>query len=326
MLQKAFILVLFLCTNLAFGQDVQKEYSKLISAADSLYNLKNYKIASENYSEAFELFGSKIKLRDRYNAACNWSLASNPDSAFSQLNILTDQFNYKNYNQIANDPDLKTLQSDKRWNLLIEKIKANKSKAEANLNKPLVAILDTIMVSDQKYRLEFSKLNEKYGWNSKEVKSLMKIMAEQDAANKLIVTAILDQYGWLGKEEIGEEGNSTLFLVIQHADHTTQLKYLPMMREAVKNGKAESSGLALLEDRVALGQQKRQIYGSQVEQDPITQAYIVSPLEDPDNVDKRRAEVGLEPLSTYLSYFKIKWDVEQYKKDLPKLDKKWRIK
>ena len=42
MLQKAFILVLFLCTNLAFGQDVQKEYSNLISAADYRYKNKDW--------------------------------------------------------------------------------------------------------------------------------------------------------------------------------------------------------------------------------------------------------------------------------------------
>ena len=32
----------------------------------------------------------------------------------------------------------------------------------------------------------------------------------------------------------------------------------------------------------------------------------VSPLEDPDNVDKRRAEVGLGPLADYVSNWNIK--------------------
>jgi hypothetical protein len=43
-------------------------------------------------------------------------------------------------------------------------------------------------------------------------------------------------------------------------------------------------------------------------------------LEDPDNVDKKRASVGLEPLAEYASNWGIVWDVEQYKKDLPKLE------
>ena len=89
------------------------------------------------------------------------------------------------------------------------------------------------------------------------------------------------------------------------------------MREAVKNQKARPSQLALLEDRVALRQGKKQIYGSQLAQNQTTLQYYVLPLEDPDNVDKRRAEVGLHPLSIYLENWNVKWDVEQYKKDLP---------
>jgi len=126
----------------------------------------------------------------------------------------------------------------------------------------------------------------------------------------------------LGADVVGGQGNSTLFLVIQHADQATQEKYLPMMREAVKNGKAQGSSLALLEDRVALGQGNRQIYGSQIGRDPETQIYFISPLEDPDNVDKRRAEVGLQSLADYASRWQITWDVEQYKKDLPQIEEK----
>ena len=154
------------------------------------------------------------------------------------------------------------------------------------------------------------------------MKDHWKIIQEKDSINLIAVSSILDQYGWLGSEVVGQQGNSALFLVIQHADINTQQKYLPMMREAVKSGKARGSNLALLEDRVALRQGKKQIYGSQIGRDPITNLYFVSPLEDPDNVDKRRAEVGLGPLADYVSKWNIQWDVEQYKKDLPSLEDK----
>jgi hypothetical protein len=32
--------------------------------------------------------------------------------------------------------------------------------------------------------------------------------------------------------------------------------------------------------------------------------------------------VGLPPLAEYLDYWQIKWDVEQYKKDLPGIEAK----
>jgi hypothetical protein len=42
-------------------------------------------------------------------------------------------------------------------------------------------------------------------------------------------------------------------------------------------------------------------------------------LLDPENVNKRRASVGLGTLEEYVKNWDMKWDVEQYKKDLPYL-------
>jgi hypothetical protein len=72
------------------------------------------------------------------------------------------------------------------------------------------------------------------------------------------------------------------------------------MRVAVKNGKTERRWLALLEDRVALGEGKKQIYGSQIRWDKNSKKSYVASLENPDNVDKRRKEVVLDSMSLYL--------------------------
>jgi len=326
MKQTTLIIAFFLLTNLTFGQNIPKEYFDLVKKADSLYNAKDFKNSANIYSEAFKANGWKGLPNDRYNAACSWALAAVPDSAFFQLDRIATKSNYTNYGHITTDPDLNSLHNDNRWKPLLEKIKQNKDKAEANLNKPLVETLDSIYVEDQKYRQQIDGIKKKYGWESKEMKDHWKIINEKDSINLIKVKAILDKYGWLGTDVVGGQGNSTLFLVIQHSDQATQEKYLPMMREAVKKGKAEGSSLALLEDRVALRQGKKQIYGSQIGRDLETQLYYVSPLEDPDNVDKRRAEVGLQPLAEYVSHWQIKWDIEKYKKDLPKLEEKTKQK
>jgi hypothetical protein len=182
----------------------------------------------------------------------------------------------------------------------------DREKAEANLDQSLVAILDTIYQDDQKYRKE-SVLN----WT---------IINYYDSINLIKVKKILDERGWLGADVVGEIGNQTLFLVIQHSDPETREQYLPMMREAVKNGNARASSLALLEDRVALGRGEKQIYGSQIGQGE--DGYYVLPLIDPDNVDKRRAEVGLGTIQEYISKWGITWDVEEYKKRFPKYESK----
>ncbi|HLP37975.1 DUF6624 domain-containing protein [Lacibacter sp.] len=296
---------------------VSEKYVQLVKEAWSLYTSKQYLKSAQMYSEAFTVEGGIESVSDRYNAACSWALANLPDSAFAQLFQIAQNGQYSNLSHLKTDNDLSVLHTDERWNKLIELVKANKEKAEAHLDKPLVALLDSIYEEDQKYRQQLAAIEEKYGWESEEMKSLWKIIHEKDSLNQQNVKKILDERGWLGPDVIGHQGNQTLFLVIQHAEIETQEKYLPMMRVAVKKGNAKAASLALLEDRVALRKGNMQIYGSQVGRDQETGEYYVLPLADPDNVDKRRAEVGLEPLQSYLSNWGLTWNVENYKKKLP---------
>lgn len=199
-------------------------------------------------------------------------------------------------------------------------VKKNKEIKEVHFDKPLVATLDTIYEDDQSLRKQYKVIEKKYGRESDEMKTLWKNMAEKDSVNLIKIKKILDERGWLSEDIIGEKGNWILFGVIQHSDLETQIKYLPMMRDAVKKGNAKANSLALLEDRVALRQGKRQIYGSQISRNPESGESYVSPLQDPDNVDKRRAEVGLGTLQEYVSNWNITWDVEKYKKEFPELE------
>jgi len=149
----------------------------------------------------------------------------------------------------------------------------------------------------------------KYGRQSKAMTDLISTMNRTDLINLQKVTSILDTYGWLGSDKVGVKGNSTLFLVIQHGDLPVQEKYLPMMRDAVKAGNARGADLALLEDRIALRQGKKQIYGSQVQTDLTTGKYFIAPIEDEPNVNKRMASVGLEPLEDYVRRWNIEYKI-----------------
>jgi len=189
-----------------------------------------------------------------------------------------------------------------------------------NVYKDITEQLLSIDELDQKYRNRIDETISRFGNNSKEAKELFKNMKTTDSLNLIQVEKILNKHGWLGSDKIGSQANTTLFMVIQHSDLPTQIKYLPMMRAAVQQGNAKAGSLALLEDRVALKQGKKQIYGSQVSWNMETDVSFVAPLEDPDNVDKRRAEVGLPKLEIYLAEIGLKWDVEQYKKELPALE------
>ncbi len=290
----------------AFAQNgTTLQYYKLIRTADSLYNSKNYKASAFSYSEAFKANHGTGFAGDRYNAACSWALAGYIDSAFSNLDNITKNGSYTNYNHIRVDPDLNGLHTDQRWKAVLASVKAYQERAEAGYNKPIARQLDSIGIADQAGRLKIDSVQKKYGMQSKQMDQLWKSIILSDSLNLEKVKAILDKYGWLGTDKVGLAGNKTLFLVIQHADAQTRDKYLPMMRQAVKQGRASAADLALMEDRSALEHGKKQIYGSQIGWDKQSKKYYVSPIEDEGNVDTRRNAVGLEPLAVYALHWGI---------------------
>jgi uncharacterized protein YfbU (UPF0304 family) len=308
--------VLFITTCLFSLLAHAQDYKSLVNLANDSYTKKEYSKSAALYQQAFKL--SQSSRSDLYNGACSAALTNNPDLALKWLNLAYDQ-GYTNIRHMKTDTDLTSLHATEGWKTLLSKMQKKVDLIEANYDKGLQNKLLTIFDEDQKYRLQINEVSQKYGFESKEIKALWETIEEKDSLNLLEVKAILDQYGWVGEDKVGSQANLSLFLVIQHADLATQQKYLPMMRQAVKEGKAQSSSLALLEDRVALGEKKRQTYGSQIGEDSTGTSYVL-PLDDPDNVDKRRAAVGLGPLADYVKRWGIIWNVADYKKQLPKLE------
>ena len=302
--------------SLSFGQDMEK-YNKLVDEASNLYEAEDYKKSAEKYKEAFELLDGKIIPSDRYDAACSYALSEDVESAFYYLLDLAEgPAKFRDYDHITTDSDLNILHADSRWADLISKVKANKEEFEKDYDESLIAILDTIFQEDQKYRREMMEVAEEYGWDSEEIDVIEQMMKGIDSINLIKVKKIIDEYGWLGPRIIGDRGNQTLFLVIQHSDPKTREKYLPIMREAVKEGNAYKSDLALLEDRTALEQGGLQMYGTQIGRYEQTGEFFVRPLFDPDNVNKRRFETELESIENYVSYWGLLWNAEDYKKRL----------
>jgi len=188
------------------------------------------------------------------------------------------------------------------------------------LNPQLAARLDSIYNDDSRYRLQSIEIEKKAGYESKERLALVDLTNKQDSLNLIKVQAIIAEHGWPGQESIGEKGVSALFLVIQHADLAIQLKYLPLMKDAAAKGNLSASRLAILEDRIAVRQGRKQVYGSQLSgMNQATKHYGVSPIEDPEHVDERRKKAGLIPLAQYLLQWDIIWNVEEHKK-IPSFD------
>ena len=126
-------------------------------------------------------------------------------------------------------------------------------------------------------------------------------MNEIDRDNTAWLIDLVTDIGWIDRERFGEAAREA-FLIVQHSGR------LPLMLAALpaleKEAKATGKGgaYALLYDRTQLWIGRKQRYGSQIGQDP--DGMYVAPLEDPEHVDERRAELGMEPLADYMERFR----------------------
>jgi len=169
--------------------------------------------------------------------------------------------------------------------------------------------LDSIFETDQSLRMIVDSVEQKYGFESEETQGIWQKIHENDSINLIKIDSIISKYGWLGVDKIGEKGNTALFLVIQHSDLKTQEKYLPIMKDAVKKGNANGSDLALLIDRIEMFNGRPQVYGSQIQY--IDGKYTIYKIIDEKNVNKRRSEVGLQPLEEYVKIWNIDYKLPE---------------
>lgn len=311
-------LVSLLVSSLSWAQINQQKYAEYAGIADSLFILKKYSEAADNYTTAFSYYEWKATPNHRYQAGAANAQAGRMDSAFYHLNRMISRDLFVDTVDLINDVYFVPMHADVRWKASLNTLKAKQEVREKDYDRPLIATLKEIHHTDQLYRQQLDSIDKQFGMNSNEMKAHWKKIQKTDKANLKVIRKIIDKRGWLGANVIGQEGNMTLFLVIQHSDLKTQQKYLPLMRDAVQKGNAVGSDLALLEDRVNIRIGQPQIYGSQIGRKDDGTYYVIA-LKDPDNVDNLRASVGLEPIAQYASYFEITWNLEQYKKDLPEL-------
>lgn len=139
-------------------------------------------------------------------------------------------------------------------------------------------------------------------------------MIDADSENQTIVADILDNGGW--PEGLSGRAVESIFLVIQHADLDYQKKYFDLMREQAERGVLKMSDFVTFNDRVLMYEGKFQTHGTQTKsivRDGVNYVYLW-PVEDPDGLDARRAELGMHPIAFHLeimkSYFTTVLDIQ----------------
>jgi hypothetical protein len=243
---------------------------------------------------------------DRHDAALAWTRAARPDSAMAQLWYLARHTGYGEFAELELDPGFDALKGRPDWKPLLAQIRSNRFISDPVTEPELAERLAYLLVFDQRYRTRLESFPHGSIGTNPDALRVIDSMRRTDALSVQFVDSLLQHRGWIGNKQIGRRGVSTVFMILQHADSATQLKYLPVLREAASTGNLPNHDLAMFEDRVALQQGREQLYGTQIYCD--SGGCHIARLADPLHVDERRKSMGLEPLSGYAAQWDIVWD------------------
>lgn len=120
-----------------------------------------------------------------------------------------------------------------------------------------------------------------------------------DRRNTSRLKEIVLARGWPDTASVGLDGALAAFMLVQHADQDLafQEEMLPHVEAAHRHGGLPGECVAMLTDRILVAKGERQIYGTQSR--IVSGVVKIASVEDPDNLDQRRAQLGMVPIAEY---------------------------
>jgi len=128
-------------------------------------------------------------------------------------------------------------------------------------------------------------------------KGYNKEMEKLHNKNAKLLNQIIDKIGYPTIDKVGKEASEAAWLVIQHSigQPVFMKKCLKLLENAVNEKQANERDLAYLSDRIAVFEERPQLYGTQFDWD---EDGVLSPqyFEDLNQVNQRRKSIGLNSL------------------------------
>lgn len=166
--------------------------------------------------------------------------------------------------------------------------------------------LDSILAEDQKYRPIFrmlldpaktDSLSHYHHLPAEKVEALYDSLQESlDSMNLAFIENFIAHYGYPGKSMVGEPTNEVAWYVIQHSEKIG--KYFKIIKEAGKNKEIPFRLVAMMQDRLLVEQNKKQLYGTQIARrrikDAKEESLFVWPVKNPCFVNRRRRKAGFD--------------------------------
>lgn len=306
-MKRIFICSLFMFSiGISYGQNY-------VNQGDSLKNGGLLMSALEKYGMAFaqnQSAETSYKIASAY--ALLWT-AQARDSAFSSLNhALKNDSTLK----ALYDPTYLSLIEDQRWEKIEDsQLRKYEDKNGPIENKPFARELFRMIIKDQGFMYVGNIEREKYMQNggyfgTPAIYPILAMEEKNMIENKEQLVKLLDVNGWPTASSVTEYAAAGAALIINHTTYEIRSKYFPMLEKAFKQGEAQPLRYAKMRDRLLVEEGKEQLFGTQWKFE--NSKRVPHTIEEPEYVDKRRAKIGLGPLSVYLKErFDIEWNVDQ---------------
>ena len=192
-----------------------------------------------------------------------------------------------------------TIQQKLHWNDAHKLNLPPVENAKPTLDLRMKRHLDSIAILDQKYRRlmqaedpeKRANLGKEMGLSEAEYSGdLWQLQNLIDSTNINYIESIFKTKGYPGKSMVGEPTNTVAWSVLQHSNKIGE--YLPLVKRAGEEGEIPMNLVAMMEDRYLMNEGKPQIYGTQGRMDD--DKNYIWPIQDPENVNKRRKEAGFD--------------------------------
>lgn len=300
------IAVLLLFSNTSFSQTSSSEADELRQEGKLDAAIKAYK---KIYNESPE------KADNTYNLACAYALTFQKDSAYHYLEIaLRDDPSL----WALADTDLYGLVDDSRWKKIengqIEKFQKEKGKlAQPEYARELLKIIMQDQALDY-YIDQAKRFYTEQGYIPQWYYPLGEMKKKIGEDNFENLKELMEKYGWPKYSNVGKLAADAPLLVINHHESDSVRKeYLPVIKQSCLDGEGSCMEYAKVQDRILVNNNEPQIYGMQFRYNS-ERNLEPFPILDPEHVDKRRKEIGLEPLKDYLKR-KIGYDFQVIQED-----------
>lgn len=150
--------------------------------------------------------------------------------------------------------------------------------------------------------IKHGKLND--GYNAE--------MESMHNSNAKILDKIIEDIGYPSTDKLGKEASDSAWLIIQHAigQPNFMRKCATLLKHAVGESKADTLHLAYLTDRIAVFEDRPQLYGTQFDWDHNGEMNPL-PFDDIVKVNERRKSVGLKTLEEQIEIMRERLIIEK---------------